>query len=450
MAPDGKQSGISAFRLDRVLEAHAVKTELLSAVMARPELSELRLLTPYLRLDDAGANGNLFRVVADGVSTPLVFEKRGAKYELNRDSEKAFVKDTAFQGLYLKALKTSEAVERRFAALNGAVDEMPESFVVDFFASFPGFGGSVADEAVKAVTLSKKYMALAKFASVLPTAQSLRDVENLRHLHFDPVLLGVEHEAARIRSANRDKQVHGKDWSRDEVAYAVVSPITAIGTVSARYALLTEQFVNDVFSAGGSADLNERLGAVASFAYFTATVDAETMDRTNYADLSAPQTQEGLKRVAYCEYVATELLRTLPNVGNGIKKFESWNYSGKALVSALDHDPAHRSAPEALTPLETEYARVFDSEMERIKRRDGARHSEFAKLREEIFKPDNTGRSAASGELASVAGKPRSEQMKLIQQRVDHYVDSVFTESKYWANISLMLKARAFWQRLTQ
>lgn len=463
---DGLDSG--RFRLDRVVQAKEFEKQLFDAVMELPEAAELKVVLPYLYIDRVDTANGRFNLVVRGVpESPLVFNRVGNRFEMDTAAEEALVSNPKFfKYYYLEGIRQNDKVNEYFDDLSKAIRGIDEDRIGSFFPAlralglnFRVFGGSVPDADLKALVLSKKFMLLSRLGAAVEGKKSLKELADVRHQVFDPVLLQMERLTRTITAKSLDLERRGKDWSAREVDYEVTKAVLDLGAKSSKYALLQESIVSDVFEKvlrinnPASGDFNAGLQAMANYAYFTATVDSPTMDNINYSKLSGSAVDansvDGLRRVQYCEEVQKMILETFPKPNPKIKKFEDWD-GGIDLggLVALDHDVSVKKSPEDLTPLEAEFMKQLSDMLDFLSKSGALKYSAVDSLKKKMIKPNDAGMTQLALELVTFAGLSHKDQLDKIQARVAQYADFVFATDVYWQDISMRDRLKAEWHKL--
>ncbi|MBI4232623.1 hypothetical protein HY605_05300 [Candidatus Peregrinibacteria bacterium] len=463
---DGLDSG--KFRLDRVVQEKEFEKQLFDAVLDLPEAAELKVVLPYLYIDRVDTANGRFNLVVRGIpESPLVFNRIGNRFELDKAAEESLVSNPKFyKYYYLEGLRQNDQINKYFEDLVAAIRDIDEDRIGTFFSdlrslglSFRVFGGSVPDADLKALVLGKKFMLLARLGSSLEGKKSLKELAEVRHQVFDPVLLEMARLTRNIQAKSVDLKRRGKDWSAREVDYEVTKAVLSLGANSAKYSQLQEAFVSDVFekvlsiNSPASSDFNSGLQALANYAYFTGSVDSPGMDKINYSKLggSSPDKDslDGLKRVQYCEYVHRMILETFPKPNPKIKEFAKWD-EGVDLVglTALGHDESAKKSPEDLTPLETEFMAQLSGMLDLLSRSGALKYSTVASMKKKMLRPSGSGLTQVGMEVAPFSGLSRQEQVSKIQARVSAYADFIFATDVYWQDISMRDRLKAEWHKL--
>lgn len=440
------------FRLDRLLGDKNLEAQLLKAVVELPELNELRVVLPYLAVENVDSQSGRFHVVVKGVpNSPLVFQRAGSRFELDKDSEEVFVQDPLFaKKYYLEGLRSSPQINKYFDDLAKAIAVLPEDYLATFFKNAGEelnlrlFGGSVPDADLKALVLSKKQMLLAKLGSQVGEAKSFSELADIRHKTFDPGLIDIEILTRKIVALNLEHQRSGHDWSKEEVKSEVLEQILKIGLNSYKSADLLEQFMGDVFgrllaaNSTGSKDFYTGLNVVNAYMFYVSEADSELMDKVDYSKLSDPNSADGLRRIQYHEYVQRAFLGAFPSTNPKIRRFKDWkdivDTSGLASLEKAE--------------LTTEFAGQFKNLIKNLERIGGVKYGKLDELYQKVFTPNAAGDSQASKEMDNIIGLKRGEQLAYIQERIRAYNAVIFLDSEYWRDVSTMERARVIWKKL--
>ena len=299
--------------------AHPYKAPLITEVVQQNDQYN-NLLLPFirtgkLRLDDPTKNDGKFNLyvgsIKELVNYPLEVEckiERDAKgkitkkeYIISEESVEKLLGRKAFADVYAEALNQSPEVDLVFNRFESILSNAPESFVWHFLKSVPGwfsgatsasltrglslsnFTGSIADEQAKALVRSRRTMMKNRISGEIGSATTLAQLENIRHHHYDPMLIELDILSNDFSRENLEKLRAGEDWSAVDFDRKIFRRLNNLGTKTEYYRSLSKSFQADVYGIlYGSDDLRKQghviaSGMLAVFSSYTSGLDDNSL-----------------------------------------------------------------------------------------------------------------------------------------------------------------------------